>query len=414
MGKSIIAFIIIGLVIVEALCNTLWINEKIYDNYCASITYFVVGLLIALLPLLKVKPDTDWQVPRWIIHLILTLGLSLVSLFLFTEAQALFQKVPVDYRWADMLPIMKIMCRRLVAGEDVYAIIPQIWDGMEPIYLPALWLPLLPATLLEVDVRWTSMLLFVGALIFCVFTRPVSDHTKQQNFIGVLILVPLLILVHHWMIYESRFFSMTEESIVVFYYLFLAFALARQNFTWIALALSLCLLSRYSLGIWAIVYVTYEFFFGNRKGALRIISVGSIFSLFLLWITQGIWNLDIFLGLQANYLDAIINEEHKFGPLVMEGLGLAKFYDYADLPKLHHIFLVSAIATPLLSFAFFTAFGKRINKPLFLLCSLKLCLVLFYNTLIMPFVYLFFTSTLLSLAVLNYYLNMRRRVLSKT
>lgn len=405
MGKSIIAFIIIALVVVETLCNTLFINEEEYDLACTSITYFAAGILIALLPLIRVKPDTHWTIPSWVLYLVLAVVGIWGCFFLVEEARIVFEKVPVDYRWADMLPIMKIMCRRLVAGEEVYAIIPEIWGGMQPIYLPAIWLPLLPATLMEQDVRWTSMLLFVGALVFCVFTRPRSGDKHRQNFIGILILVPLIILVHHWMTYESRFFSMTEESIVVFYYLFLAFTIARQNFTWMAIALSLCLLSRYSLALWATVYVAYEFFLGNRKGAIRIISVGTVFSLFLLWITQGIWNLDIFLGLQENYLDAIVNEEHKFGPLVQDGLGLAKFYDYADLPQLHHLFLISALATPLLSFTLLAFFKKKLNKPLFLLCSLKLCLVLFYNTLIMPFVYLFFTSTLLSLALLNYYLH---------
>ncbi|MBX2871678.1 MAG: hypothetical protein KTR30_06255 [Saprospiraceae bacterium] len=405
MGKSFIAFCIIGLIVVETLSNTLYINEEDYDPACASITYFVVGILIALLPLLKVKSDMKWYISAKVIWGVKILGLSLIGLFLFIEAKEVFAKVPVDYRWADMLPIMKIMCQRLVEGKEVYAVIEQIWGGIEPIYLPAIWLPLLPATVMEVDVRWTALLLFMGALVFTLSTRPVAEERGKLNFVSLLTLVPLLILVHHWMIYESRFFSMTEESIVVFYYLFLAFAISRQNATLIAIALSLCMLSRYSLALWAVVYVAYELFLGDRKMAWRIIWVGGTCSLLLLWVTQALWNLDIFLGLQANYLDAIVNEEHKFGALVQQGLGLAKFYEYVDLPQLHRLFLISAIATPLLSFALFAVFRKRIDKALFLLCSLKLCLVLFYNTLIMPFVYLFFTSTLLSLAILNYYLN---------
>lgn len=405
MGKSFIAFCIIVLIAVEALCNTLWINEEGYDLACASISYFVVGILIALLPLIRVKPDTEWYISARVVQGVKLLGLFLIGWFLYVETKDVFAKVPVDYHWADMLPIMKIMCQRLVAGEEVYAIIEQIWGGIEPIYLPAIWLPLLPATVMEVDVRWTAMLLFMLALVFALSTRPAGGDKGKLNFVSLLTLVPLLLLVHHWMIYESRFFTMTEESIVVFYYLFLAFAISRKQPTLIALALSLCMLSRYSLAIWALVYVAYEFFLGDRKIAWRIIWVGGTFSLLLLWATQALWNLDIFLGLQANYLDAIIHEEHKFGSLVKEGLGLAKFYDYENLARLHRVFLMSAIATPLLSFALFEVFKQRMNKELFLLCSLKLSLVFFYNTLIMPFVYLFFTSTLLSIALLHYYLS---------
>ena len=410
MGKSFIAFLIIGLIVVETLCNTLYINEEDYDPACASITYFVVGIFIALLPLIRVKPDTEWYIPTWVVRGVKILGLSLIGWFLYVEATKVFAKVPVDYRWADMLPIMKIMCERLVEGKEVYAIIEQIWGGIEPIYLPAIWLPLLPATMMEVDVRWTAMLLFMGALIFCVSTRPKLKIPNQQNFVSVLTLVPLVILIHHWMIYESRFFSMTEESIVVFYYLFLAYSIARKNPTLIAIALSLCMLSRYSLALWAVIYVLYELVLGDRKAAIKMIWVGGLCSLSLLFITQAIWHLDIFLGLPANYLDAIVNEEHKFGALVQQGFGLAKFYDYADLSRLNQLFLYSAILSPLIAFTSYHFFKARVNKELFLLCSLKLSLVLFYNTLIMPFVYLFFTSTLLSLALLNYYLDYHRPV----
>ena len=405
MGKPLIAFFIVGLIVVEALSNTVFINTEEYDPACASIAYFVAGLCIALLPLIRVKPNTRWYISAWVVKGIKMLGLLLIGLFLFVEAKDVFAKVPVDYHWADMLPIMKIMCQRLVDGKEVYAIIEQIWGGIEPIYLPAIWLPLLPATVMEVDVRWTAMLLFMLALVFALSTRPKGGEKGKLNFVSLLTLVPLLILVHHWMIYESRFFTMTEESIVVFYYLLLAFAIARKQPTLIALALSLCMLSRYSLAIWALVYVAYEFFWGERQTAWRIVWVGGTFSLILLWGTQALWNLDIFLGLQANYLDAIIHEEHKFGSLVKEGLGLAKFYAYENLAQLHQLFLISAIATPILSFAVFELLKKRIDKELFLLCSLKLSLVFFYNTLIMPFVYLFFTSTLLSIALLHYYLS---------
>ena len=114
MGKSFIAFFIIGLIVVEALCNTLYINEEDYDPACASIAYFVVGILIALLPLVRVKPDTEWYIPSWVVRGVKILGLSLIGLFLYVEAMEVFAEVPVDYRWAYLLPIMKIMCLRLV------------------------------------------------------------------------------------------------------------------------------------------------------------------------------------------------------------------------------------------------------------------------------------------------------------
>lgn len=412
IDKSLISILLVFLIVIEGLSNTLFINN--FDKQNTSIAYFVCGLLIAVLPLIKVRQSEGILIPRRNQQIILGLGLLGLTYHLYLESIPLFNEIPIDYRLADMLPILKIMCQRFMAGEQVYAIIPEIWGGMQPIYLPALWTPLLPATYFGWELRWTSMFLFVAGLGLILATAKGRSAEKEKtdattlskvSLNTLIVLVPLFILGHDMMKYESRFFAMTEESIVVFYYLLLAYAVAKEKTVLTAIALSLCMLSRYSLAIWAIMYVAYIFFYKERSKAITMAIVGTVFSVTFMFISQGFSSLHVFLGLQENYINAIINEKEKFQPMINISMGLAKFYVYENLAALHRLFMVTAFAIPIGSLLLFTKFRQKINADFFALCSLKLTLVVFYNLLVMPFLYLFFTSTLLSIALLNYYLN---------
>lgn len=410
IDKSLISILLVFLIVIEGLSNTLFINE--FDKQNTSIAYFICGLLIAVLPLIKVRQSEGILISRSAQQILLGLGLLGLTYHLYLESLPLFNEVPIDYRLADMLPILKIMCQRFMAGEQVYAIIPEIWGGMQPIYLPALWIPLLPATYFEWELRWTSLFLFVAGLglILATFKGKSNEMANKSlapkvSINTLIVLVPLFILGHDMMKYESRFFTMTEESIVVFYYLLLAYAVAKEKTALTAIALSLCMLSRYSLAIWAIMYVVYIFFFKDRSKAIRIAIIGTVFSLTVMYISQGFSGLHVFLGLQENYINAIINEKEKFQPMIVISMGLAKFYDYENLAALHRLFMITAFAIPIGSLLLYAKFREKINADFFALCSLKLTLVVFYNLLVMPFLYLFFTSTLLSIALLNYYLN---------
>lgn len=410
IDKSLISILLVFLIVIEGLSNTLFINE--FDKQNTSIAYFICGLLIAMLPLIKVRQSEGILISRSAQQILLGLGLFGLTYHFYLESLPLFNEVPIDYRLADMLPILKIMCQRFMAGEQVYAIIPEIWGGMQPIYLPALWIPLLPATYFEWELRWTSLFLFVAGLGLILATfKGKSNEMANKSLVPkvsintLIVLVPLFILGHDMMKYESRFFTMTEESIVVFYYLLLAYAVAKEKTALTAIALSLCMLSRYSLAIWAIMYVVYIFFFKDRSKAITMAIIGTVFSLTVMYISQGFSGLHVFLGLQENYINAIINEKEKFQPMIVISMGLAKFYDYENLAALHRLFMITAFAIPIGSLLLYAKFREKINADFFALCSLKLTLVVFYNLLVMPFLYLFFTSTLLSIALLNYYLN---------
>ncbi|WP_020537895.1 hypothetical protein [Lewinella cohaerens] len=120
----------------------------------AAITYLLAGIGIGLLPVLKreagkLAPQGEGlRSNRWTT---IAFGLLVAGIGYF-GIQAI-KAQPLDYTFADMLPIIQIMGERWLAGEEVYAVIPEIWDGMQPIYLPVMWLSYIPAILAGVDIR---------------------------------------------------------------------------------------------------------------------------------------------------------------------------------------------------------------------------------------------------------------------
>lgn len=139
-----------------------------------SILYFVSGIGIAALllrlPAIKLPSAgrRAWISPSNIRQLVIT---GLIALALYSWCLYWFDELPIDITNADMLPIIKIMGERFIAGQHshVYDTIPSIWNGVQPIYLPAMWLPYVPAIAMGIDMRWIAIagLLFAfGTFVF--------------------------------------------------------------------------------------------------------------------------------------------------------------------------------------------------------------------------------------------------------
>jgi hypothetical protein len=400
--RFLISCLLLALVYVEVRCQTSWLQTYPADRVLVSWGYALAGLLIGILPLIKLRAAAPklyflnlrsglliWPVLIWLGYL------------LVTQAQRLFAQTPVSYQVADMLPVITRMCERLLAREEIYAIIPEIWGGMQPIYLPAMWLPFVPTTLLELDPRWTTVVALLLAMLLAVGTRSLRALHLNSPFV----LIPLFFLLRDMLVNDTPTLSMTEEPVVVLYYVLLGFALYRRNPYLIGAMLALCALSRYSLALWAVMYVLWLFFWVERRRALLIAGVSAALGLLLMLLFQGFSKLDVILNLQSTYLDAIVTHQRKYEATIQEGLGLAKLFAYQDLPTLHRLHLISALVVPALLLGMYHWLRKHLHQPFFALCSLKICLVFFYNLLIMPYLYLFYTSTFLSLVLLSGYLN---------
>lgn len=399
--KIFCSILLVLFVTLETYCQVA--SSKALPIQTASILYFISGIFIAILPIIKVNPTPSKGEDARIIrqfHLILyTAFLVLLMPYAYEWAIKIFGRFAVHYKVADMLPVIQIMCQRFLNGESIYELV-HFWAGTEPIYLPAMWLPFVPSTYLQIDIRWTSMMAILLGLAFIVFI----GKEGRFNFKSLLILLPLYLLIDDLLHTKSVLIYLSEEPIVILYYLFLAFALAKKRPYLIAIALSLCLMSRFSLAFWFLMYMGYLFFFENKKLALKIGGMVGGICLFLLISTGALWQLDVILSLPTIYIDHLMNNEWKFHGFATTNLGLVKFVSFERIPFFNRLFFLFNLVIPIVCLLFFWKFKNKINQSFFAICSLKLCLVFFYNFLIMPFSYLFYTNTFLSIAILSWYL----------
>ena len=179
----------------------------------ATWLYLVSGLLIGLIVILhKPSPATSpalskaqpiTKIPWFSIGVLL---LSACAIPFLAEA---LREVPLDYRRADMLPIMQVMSERFLSGTDPYAPIPEIWTGMQPIYLPAMWLPYLPAIAFDFDMRWMGILFLV---LGCLLLGLGKNH-RLGLVPSMMVLIPLGLLLYGLTIVNSDLLTLTEEGL---------------------------------------------------------------------------------------------------------------------------------------------------------------------------------------------------------
>lgn len=364
----------------------------------AAVLYLAAGLAVGLLPLFskQLAAVSPASLPKPLAWLLFTLLVAATTYFGWQAIQAQV----LDHTFADMLPIIKIMGERWLAGEEVYAIIPEIWDGMQPIYLPVMWLAYVPALVLDLDMRVMNLVFMLGVALL------VLQPWRVQTLASYLLRLLLLLVLFSYIFYTyTTFITISEEPVVVAAYACLAFSLRRKKVALFIIALASCLLSRYALIFWAAAYLLYELVVGERREAL-IKGFGTLLlMLVLLVISQGIFELELFYSLKDAYLDSFQNPDllWRTQNTVSKNIGMARFLPFEYLLSLHQLMFWGSLVLPFLLFGWYH-FGLRqkgIALWLFALCSLKLCLVFFFNFNALPYSYLFYTSTTVSLVLFS-------------
>ncbi|MCH2043413.1 MAG: hypothetical protein MK212_04680 [Saprospiraceae bacterium] len=408
----LVAILLFLAVFFEVRAQTYWIytNEK----HFASWVYVIGGFLVGVLPLIKLPslPAASYLTPRQLQPYTVPIKLLIWGVFIVLGVQAcnqIFPNYELHYRWADMLPVIRIMSERFLEGEEVYAYIPDIWDGMEPVYLPTMWLPFVPSVAWDFDMRWTTFF-FIVAGGMMVSVHPAWSTFKKHSFWSILAFIPLgcLFFIDIFAVGDhlrGLTMGLSEEGVVFGFHLLLVFALVYRKMWLLAVALSCCVLSRYVIVIWATMYMVHLFLSAERKKALQIIGVGAVLCTFLMWITGAFDQLDVFIGLQGEYVDLLEKKRWDYSKLINRALGFGKFFAYEDLTIMHQLFLACTFAVPFVCLLLVRLLRKWVNMGFFALCSLKITLVFFYNLLIIPYEYLFYTSTFISVGILFCYLS---------
>lgn len=311
--------------------------------------------------------------------------------------------IPIDFHDADMLPIIQKMGTRFLAGQrsHVYDIIPEIWGGIQPIYLPAMWMPFTIPLALGMDMRWITVFMFF--FVFCFFIWKLEPVKKHAPFAmgGCFLLL-------WWLFADNKagLIPYTEEGVVIFFYVLMVMALHRQNAWLTGLAISMCVLSRYVLIGWIPAYFLFLVYRKQYRDLVKMITIGTICFVLLVIVPFGWGMIHSILQLPEKYVDFSRRIWHDAPHVFRDGLGWAKFFGAQRVEQMHHLLLVVSFTVPLTCMYIGLELHKRYGIPVqnLPLVILKLTMVIFYSFIDVPYLYLFYTSSYISLIAITYFI----------
>jgi hypothetical protein len=386
--------------LIETICVTYALKLQFLISY-TSVVYAIAGLFICWFALVLPSPE---QIPNQPLDLSKTTNryrwwiLAMTLICIIGSALHWMEDAPLDYHDADMLPIIKIMSERFIHGawNQVYDVIPEIWGGMHPIYLPAMWLPFSIPVFFDADPRWTTVIaLFILTCLFIWRIQPLHRKSAPIFFAAFLLI---------WWLLNARNSGLliyTEEGVVILFYSFLALALFSKNGWLIGMATSLCVLSRYSLVGWIPAMLVFYIYIKDFKNLLRITLMGILFFMVLVLIPFG-WKT--FLTLTSIPSEYISFSERVWRDQVnnvvfYQSLGFAKFFGPKNIALQHHLLIISALTIPTVFMVICLTLVKRfhLQRDHLPIATLKITLVIFYTLVDVPYLYLFYTGSFLSL-----------------
>jgi len=351
-----------------------------------------MGITISLLRSPQIKIQRAEIVNKQLLLKILVIALLLpVS---YQLARHIMDENPLRYENADMLPIMKVMGQRFWRGEcrQVYQPIPEIWNGIKPIYLPAMWMPFSLSLIFDFDLRWITVCGIWLSIILCVLP---AWKKRWQTILFIVALLTLLTWFHFEE--DNGVIELTEEGVVFFYYALLAVAIIVLNPWLLGISVALCLLSRYSFIGWIPFAILYFLVKKQYAFLLKTVLSASIVAVLILILPFGVDPLLYHLHLHDDYISHAARVWHDEPDTYFETLGMAKFFGPSHIKLLHFILETGTFLIPL-AFLFFLR-RKISTQPNILLAGLQLSLTFFYNFLDVTYLYLFYTPVIVSLVI---------------
>jgi hypothetical protein len=398
----------IGLLIafaLETFCITYWIELTSYKAWF-SVLYFVMGILIALLALSFQELNFSYfrkigSFNGWVFIKAALMGILGTSMYLLSRFW--MDTLPLDAKTADMLPIIRVMDQRFIGGHwsHIYDPIPSIWNGIKPIYLPAMWLPFVPSVLFHFDMRWIT----VGGLFVAFSSYLIIFYPKREKALTLVSFMIAVILFLYLFTEEIHgYIPMTEEGVVVAYYVLLVLSLVSGNMVFTGIAASVCMLSRYALIGWIPAFLFYLWLRRQRKQALIFAASGLCCLLVLCIIPFGLGPLIDLAGLPGRYI-SFAKVIWKDSPEVYEyGLGFAKLFGPERIPLLHTLLIGFSFCVPILFVGICSFLSRKKSISNIPLAALKISVVFFFCFLEVPYLYLFYTSSFISLIMVAFFL----------
>jgi hypothetical protein len=209
-----------------------------------------------------------------------------------------------------------------------------------------------------------------------------------------------------WLLSEDEthgFISFSEEGVVVLFYVLLVFALISGNIIFISITASLCMLSRYALIGWLPAFFIYLIANRKIKPAMTFACTG-IFFLFFLFIIPFGWQPFLrLIHLPGNYIDFSKRVWHDSPEVFTDYIGFAKFFVPDKVYLLHALLIALSFIVPTAFVVFCNVYKRKHTLNNIPLATLKISIVIFYNFLDVPYLYLFYTSAFVSVVTVVFF-----------
>jgi len=372
-----------------------------------SVLYLIAGLalgvLMVLFPQVNIRLFSTGQVPRpmkWV-----QTGLFIIAgVVIFWQSKILMASMPIHINYADMLPVIKIMDQRFIDGHwrHIYDTIPEIWGGIKPIYLPGIWTPFVPAVAAGIDMRWTT----VACLVFVFGVYLLSFYAPRQKVLSFITLAIASMLLW-WLLTEDDehgLITRTEEGTVIVYYVLVVLALLSEHIITAGVAVALCMLSRYSLVGWVPAFLLFLVLSGQMKKAFAFSATG-LACLVILFILPFGWELIHELSqLPGKYVPFAARVWNDSPEVFSSGAGMARFFGPNRIALQHTLLITLSFTVPLVFMLVCHFVNKKRPLANIPLAALKVCMVVFYNLVDVPYLYLFYTSSFISLIIVAFFL----------
>jgi hypothetical protein len=253
-----------------------------------------------------------------------------------------------------------------------------------------MWLPYVPAIFTGIDMRWIAVAgLLFGFIVFIFLYRPLAVR-YTSFFLGI-----LAFLLFWWLVADNTagIVSVAEEGTVIGYYALLVLALVSGRPWLTGIAISLCMLSRYALVGWIPAYLIC--LAGEKKWKeVSIITLTGILCFILLFLLPvGLDTAVRLAKLPGDYV-AFAGRVWKDSPDVfLTAPAFAWFFGPQRVGLLHTLLVSLSFIVPV-AFILLARRWRSANLPL---AALKLSLVVFFCFIDVPYLYLFYTSSFVSL-----------------
>ena len=388
-----------------------------FGSYWSPVLLGLAGGLLSLFALLSFRDQPLPQAaPALVARRLPWAGLLLLlgGVWVLSYQAPIIVGTPINVYASDVIPILQNYVARFRSGEVVYRYLTNLPYPLFPNHLPWQWLPYVLPDAWGLDYRWwgLGLLLLPGFGAWQVVLARRAGSWPEFLLKAVLPAFVLVRIIRH----DPIIFAHVMEPTIIAYYCLLAASVLSRSVLVQAVALILCLLSRYSVVFWVPLFLLLLWREEGRRHALRVglLVAAGILGCYVIPFLSHDWTIfthalsEYRLATLGEWTKNLNSEGHPYH--VFNGVGMAAwFYTYAPgdisqkITLLQRVHVVLSAGTVLGFGVLYWRWRRRIHYRHLALVALQAYLLVFYLFIQIPYAYLasltIFMSAFVVLAV---------------